>query len=138
MNAEQGFLDGVYTEAYITKFVNYHHCHKNKGFLKKKRKGKRFLYFDDYVLSFKQVESNYTVRKNPATKVVLLSFLIVWISDTINMVLLFFQFKFKMVVHAICMKKKICEVNNFGYVFNDCTLTHKDKNMWSEQVWILF
>ena len=44
------------------------------------------------------------------------------------MVLLFFQFKLKMVVHATYMKKKICEVNNFGYVFNDCRLTRKDKN----------
>ena len=42
LKAEQSLLDGVYTEAYITKFVNYHHCHKNKGFLKKKERVKGF------------------------------------------------------------------------------------------------
>ena len=46
-----------------------------------------------------------------------LSFFIVWISDTINMVLLFFQFKLKMAVRAAFMKKKIYEVNNFWYFF---------------------
>ena len=28
--AEQGFLDGVYNEVWITKFVHCHHTHKNK------------------------------------------------------------------------------------------------------------
>ena len=33
------------------------------------------------------------------------------------MVLLFFQFKIKMAVHATLSKKKICEVNNLWYFF---------------------
>ena len=37
--------------------------------------------------------------------VVGLNFLIVWILDTINMLLLFFQFDLKMAVHAALMKK---------------------------------
>ena len=68
------------------------------------------------MLSFKQVKSNYGKGPMNKVKVVavwLLSFLIVWILDTVNMVLLFFQFELKMAVHAACMKKKICEVNNF-------------------------
>ena len=42
------------------------------------------------------------IRKSPVSEVVvgLLSFLIVWISDTVNMVLLFIQFELKMAVHA--------------------------------------
>ena len=44
---------------------------------------------------------------------------IVWISDTVNIVLLFFQFEHKMTVHAACKKKKICEVNNFWYFFKE-------------------
>ena len=46
LKTEQGFLNGVYTEVLIAKFVHYHHSHKNKvRFLKEKRKGERFLYF---------------------------------------------------------------------------------------------
>ena len=65
------------------------------------------------MLSFKQDESNYG-RKSPANEVVvrLLSFLIVWISDTVNMVLLFFQFELKMAVQAAHTKKKMYEVIN--------------------------
>ena len=53
--------------------------------------------------------SQTTLRKSPAKEVVdgLLSYFIVWISDTINM-LLFFQFEHKMAVHAACVKEKIC------------------------------
>ena len=61
------------------------------------------------------------VKKSPAKEAVvgLLSFLIVWISDAINMVLLFFQFELKMVVHAACMKGKIYEVRvNFTLMFS--------------------
>ena len=63
-----------------------------------------------------------TVRKCPANEAIvgLLSFLIVWILDTINMVLLFFQFGLKMVVYAALMKKKTCEVNNFWCIFKKC------------------
>ena len=63
------------------------------------------------MLSFKQVESNYD-KKQPFEWDGLLSFLIVWVLDTVNMVL-FFQFKLKMAVHAALTKKKICEVNDF-------------------------
>ena len=73
------------------------------------------------MLSFKQDEFNYG-RKSPANEVVvgLLSFLIVivWIPDTANMVLLFFQFELKMAVHAARTKKKMYEVINFWYFFN--------------------
>ena len=60
------------------------------------------------------------VRKSPSKEVLvgLLSFLIVWISDTINIVLLFFQFELKMAVHTACVKKKIREVRvNFILMF---------------------
>ena len=60
------------------------------------------------------------VRKSPSKEVLagLLSFLIVWISDTINIVLLFFQFELKMDVRTACVKKKICEVRvNFILMF---------------------
>ena len=64
------------------------------------------------MLSFKQDES--MVRKSPAKKVALgLISSLVWILDTVNMVLLLFQFKLKMAVHAALTKKKICEANNF-------------------------
>ena len=54
-----------------------------------------------------------TVRKRPANEVVVgLSFLIVWILDTVNTVL-FFQSELKIAVHAALTKKKLCEVNNF-------------------------
>ena len=37
----QGFLDGVYTQLKIAKFVYYHHSHKNKEkFFQEKTKGK--------------------------------------------------------------------------------------------------
>ena len=45
-NLEKSFLDGVYPEVWITKFVHYRHSHKNKErFLKGKKKGKRFYLF---------------------------------------------------------------------------------------------
>ena len=67
------------------------------------------------MLSFKQVECNYMVRKSPANEVVvgllIFSLFEFWIC-TVNMVLSF-QFEFKMAVPAALMRKKICEVNNF-------------------------
>ena len=63
------------------------------------------------ILSFKQLESNYG-KKEPCKCSGLLSFLIVWIFDAVDMVL-FFQFA----VHAALMKKKICEVNDFQCFF---------------------
>ena len=55
-----------------------------------------------------------TVRKNLVNEVVswLLSFLIVWILDTVNMVLLFFQFELKMAVHIKITTEKIFEMTN--------------------------
>ena len=51
LKADQGFLDWVYIEVQIAKFVHYHHSHKNKErFLKEKRKGKRFRYFYDHAI----------------------------------------------------------------------------------------
>ena len=60
-----------------------------------------------------------TVRKSPAKEVVirLLSFLIVSISDTIIMVLLFFQFELKIAVYAALKKKKIHEVTTYVNYF---------------------
>ena len=70
------------------------------------------------MLSLKQVKSNYGVENGRVNKAVVgLNFLIVWILDTINMVLLFFQFELKIAVHAAFMKKNICEVNNFWCIF---------------------
>ena len=56
------------------------------------------------------------VRQSSANEVAvgLLSFLIAWILDTINMVY-FFHFEPKMAVNAARTKKRICEVNNFWY-----------------------
>ena len=34
----------------ITKFVNYHHSHNNKGFLKKEERVKGFFYFYGYAI----------------------------------------------------------------------------------------
>ena len=70
------------------------------------------------MLSLKQVKSNYGIKNGPVNKAVVgLNFLIVWILDTINMVLLFFYFFLKIAVHAALMKKNICEVNNFWCIF---------------------
>ena len=59
------------------------------------------------ILSFKQVELT-TVKEAPANEVTvgLLSLLIVWISDIVNMLLLF-QFELKMAVHAACKEENI-------------------------------
>ena len=67
-----------------------------------------FIFYDDYMLGKLNL---IVVRKSPAKEAVvgLLSYLTVWISDTINM-LLFFQFELKMAVHAACVNEKICEV----------------------------
>ena len=77
-----------------------------KGFLKKKEKVKGFFIFLTMLL-FKQVESNYTVRRSPTNKVAvtLLNFLIVWTLDTVN-IILFFQFELKITMHAARTKKK--------------------------------
>ena len=56
-----------------------------------------------------------TVRKSPANEVVvaLLSFLIVWILDTVNMVLLFFQFKLKWLYTLHARRKKSVKWKSF-------------------------
>ena len=67
--------------------MHYDHSHKNQEkFVKEKRKGKRFIFMT--ILSFKQVESNYS-KKEPCEQGGLLSFLTVWILDTINMLFFF-------------------------------------------------
>ena len=38
-----------------------------------------------------------------------------WIKACIKMILLFFRFKLKMVVHAAYTREKTCEINNFWY-----------------------
>ena len=68
------------------------------------------------IVSFKQVEPNQG-KKEPWERGGLLSFLIVWILDTVNMVLLFFQFELNMAVYTALTKKKICEVNDFRCFF---------------------
>ena len=55
------------------------------------------------MLSFKQVESNNN-KKEPWEQGC--SFLIVWISYTVNMILLFVQFELKMTVDAAILNKK--------------------------------
>ena len=88
-----------------------------KGFLKKKERVKDFFIFIS-MLSFKQVESN-NKNKEPCKQGCswIIGFLIVSISDTVNMVLPFFQFELKMAVHSPFTKKRIYEVNNFWYFF---------------------
>ena len=41
--------------------------------------------------------------------------IIVWISDTVSIVLLFFQFELRIAEHAAHIEKKFCEVNNFFF-----------------------
>ena len=55
------------------------------------------------------------VRNHPANEVVvgLLSFLIVGILDTVNIVLLFFQLELKMAVHAARTKRKFLKWTTF-------------------------
>ena len=54
---------GVYTEVQISKFVHYHHSHKNEErFLKEKERVKGFFIFMT-MPSFKQLESNYDKKK---------------------------------------------------------------------------
>ena len=83
LNVEQGFLDRVYTEVYISKFVHYDHSHKDR-FLKEK-KGERFLF--SWIFYHSSKFNLTTVGETPANKIVvgLLSFLVVWVSDTVNM-----------------------------------------------------
>ena len=79
--------------------THYHHSQKNKEkFFKEKRKGKRFIFLSKLNLAM--------VKTSPANRFVvgLLSFVIVWILNTINVV--FFQFELKMAVHAVYTKKK--------------------------------
>ena len=65
-------------------------------------------------LSFKQVECNYGIEESCKRGCSwIIDFFVVWIWDTVNMVLLSFQLEFKMAVHAALARKKICEVNNF-------------------------
>ena len=68
-----------------------------------------FIYYDLSKLN------QTTVKNSPVNEVVvgLLSFLIVRILDTVNMVVLFFQFKFKMAVHATCTKRKFLKWTTF-------------------------
>ena len=60
-----------------------------------------------------------TLRNSPANEVVvgLLSFLIVRTLDTINMVLLFFQFKLKIAVHTACTTRKLLTWTTFDTFF---------------------
>ena len=84
-----------------------------KGFLKKKERVKGlfslfFIFIVSLFICHDLSKLNLTtVRKSLANKVVvgLLSFLIVWILDTVNMVLLFFQFKLKRDVQAARKRK---------------------------------
>ena len=68
-----------------------------------------FIYYDLSKLNLT------TVRNSTVNEVVvgLLSFLIVRILDTINMVLLFFQFELKMAVHAAPTKRKFLNWTTF-------------------------
>ena len=105
---------------YILKFRSpnlYTICsRKNKGFFYEKKGGKVSLFL--WVCYHSSKLNLTTIRKGPANEVVveLLSFLVVWISDTVNMVL-FFQFELKMTVSAPLTKEKIYEVNDFQYFF---------------------
>ena len=88
------------------------HSHKNK----ERRKGKRFLLL--FWLCYHSSKLNLTtVRKNPVNKFVvgLLSFIVVWILDTV--IVLFFQFELQMAVHIAFTEKKVCEGNNFWCFF---------------------
>ena len=68
-----------------------------------------FIYYDLSKLN------QTTVKNSPVSKVVvgLLSFLIVRVLDTVNMVVLFFQFKFKMAVHATRTKRTFLKWTTF-------------------------
>ena len=113
LKVEQGFLDGVYTEFQTANFAHCHIVTKIKERAKVFRANWMAWKANWTMLSFKLIESNYS-RKEPCEQGCS-SFLIFWTSDTVNIVLLFFQPE--MTVHAARTKKKICEVNNFWYFF---------------------
>ena len=95
LKTEQDLFDGVYNEVLITKLVHYHHSYKNKEmFLKEKRVRGVFI----FMLCHHSSKLNLTtIRKNSTNKVAvrLLSFLIVRILVTRNMVLSFFNLSSK-------------------------------------------
>ena len=92
-------LPNLYTTIIVTKI--------KKDFLNKRERVKYFFIF--WLCHHSSKFNVIAERGSPANEVVveLLSFPIVWISDTVNMVLLFFLFKLKI---AVRKKKKIYEV----------------------------
>ena len=96
-------LSNLYTIIIVTKI--------KKGFLNKKERVKVvFLIFIVSLFIWYDLSklNQTTIRNSPVNEVVveLLSFLIVKILDTVNMVLLFFQLKLKMALHAARTKRK--------------------------------
>ena len=80
------------------------------------KKVPRFLYFYDYAISCKQVESSYGKKELCKQVVRLSSFLIVWILDIVN------------VVFFVSIQTQ-----------NECTpCTHKKNNLWIEQLLMKF
>ena len=67
MKAQQGFLDGVFNEVQIAKFLQYYHSHKSKErFLKKIERVTGFFILMT-MLSFKQNESK-NGKKEPCER----------------------------------------------------------------------
>ena len=69
------------------------------------------------MLSFKQVESNRSKRDPCKWSSSWIKFLIVWILDIINVLLLFFKFEFKMAVATFCMQEGKHLNNNIWHFF---------------------
>ena len=69
------------------------------------------------MLSFKQVESNHSKRDPCKWSSSWIKFLIVWILDIINVLLLFFKFEFKMAVATFCMQEGKHLNNNIWHFF---------------------
>ena len=74
------------------------------------------------MLSFNQVESNHSNKSkvDPCQWRCswIINFLIVWISDIVKMLLLFFQFEFKMAVATCCMQEGK-HVNNIWHILKE-------------------
>ena len=97
-----------------------------KGFLKKKERAKGFFIFFSFYfivllfICYDLSKLNQTAtRSSPANETVvrLLSFLIVRMLDTVNMVLLFFSIRTQNGCTRGTHKKKIFEGKNFWYFF---------------------
>ena len=92
------------TEVYITEFVHYQHSHENKAFWKKTERLKDFFIFMT-LLSFQQVNLS---KREPCERGCS------WISDTVNIVLLFVNLNSEWMYMLHARRKKSVEWTTFN------------------------